>query len=360
MTEIWTSAWNATASEIEEQAEQAEAAGFDGMFITDSQNLWLECWVALAVAAKATSRLKLGTGVTNPVTRHPAVTADAALSLQEISKGRFVLGIGRGDSSLAYLGYGPAPLPQFAAYLRLLQGYVRGEQVGFESGAGGGLPGLDTLGYARVPAASRIRWLPGTQPKVPVDVAGSGPRVIRMAAELADGVIFGVGADAGRLAALLDYVRTVREEAGLGHEPFTRSAMLTVVAHPDRDIARRLAAGGVANSSRWSVLQAGPDLMGLDARTRAGFEATRACYDMTRHGEVGTSHAAAVSDDLVDRFGIAGPPEYCVERLLQVQKLGFDRLVFHLRVRGASPAEQETTTRLMLEEVLPNLRASSR
>ena len=358
MTEFWTSAWNATAGEIEQQAEQAETAGFDGMFVTDSQNLWLECWVALTVAAKATSRLKLGTGVTNPVTRHAAVSADAALSLQEVSGGRFVLGIGRGDSSLAYLGYGPAPLARFAAYLRRLQGYLRGEEVGFDPADAAGLPGLGTLGYARVPDASRIRWLPGTQPKVPVHVAGSGPRVLRAAAELADGVTLGVGADTGRLASMLEYVLAACEEAGLGSEPFSRSARLTVVAHPDRDVARRLAAGGVAQSGRWSVMQAGPEVMGVDSATRASFEATRTSYDMTRHGEIGTSHAAAVSDDLAERFAIAGPPDYCVERLLRVAGLGFDRLVFSTRIRGADPAEQDVTTRFLLREVLPVLRAS--
>ncbi len=88
MTELWTWGWNATAGEIAEQAEQAEAAGFDGLFMTDSQNLWLECWVVLTVVAKATSRLKLGPGVTNPITRHPSVTANAAASLQEVSGGR--------------------------------------------------------------------------------------------------------------------------------------------------------------------------------------------------------------------------------------------------------------------------------
>lgn len=358
MTEIWASVWNANAAEIERQAVQCEAAGFDGMFITDSQNLWLECWVALTVAAKATSRLKLGTGVTNPVTRHPAVTAGAAASLQEVSGGRVVLGIGRGDSSLAYLGYGPAPLSRFADYLRKLQAYLRGDEVEFEREDDSGLPGLDTLGYARQPDSSRIRWLPGTQPKVPVDVAGSGPKVVRLAAGIADGVTFGVGAEPGRLTSMLEHVRDACRAAGRELEPFTTSAMLTVVPHPDRDVARRLAAGGVALSSRWSVMQGTAGTADVDSRTRAEFEASRASYDMVRHGETGTSHAAAVSQDLIDRYGIAGPPDYCVERLRQVAELGLDRLMFHSRVRGASPAEQEITTKLLLEEVIPRLRAS--
>jgi 5,10-methylenetetrahydromethanopterin reductase len=358
VTEIWASVWNANAAEIEQQAGLCEAAGFDGMFITDSQNLWLECWVALTVAAKATSRIKLGTGVTNPVTRHPAVTADAAASLQEVSGGRMVLGIGRGDSSLAYLGYGPAPLPRFAAYLRQLQAYLRGEDVEFGPDDDTGLPGLGSLGYARQPESSRIRWLPGTQPKVPVDVAGSGPKVVKLATELADGVTFGVGADPGRLTVMRDTALEARRAAGRQDEPFTTSAMVTVVPHPDPDVARRLAAGGVALSSRWSVMQGQAGVSDVDAATRGEFEASRSSYDMVRHGETGTSQAAAVSDSLIDRYGIAGTPDYCVERLRQLGKLGIDRLMFHSRVRGASPDEQEITTRLLLEEVVPALRAA--
>jgi 5,10-methylenetetrahydromethanopterin reductase len=358
MTEIWASVWNANAAEIERQAEQCEAAGFDGMYITDSQNLWLECWVALTVAAKATSRLKLGTGVTNPVTRHPAVTADAAASLQEVSGGRVVLGIGRGDSSLAYLGYGPAPLPRFAVYLRQLQSYLRGEEVEFGSWEDPGLPDVGTLGYPRRPESSRIRWLPGTAPKVPVEVAGSGPKVMGLAAALADGVMFGVGADPGRLASVLRTVADARQDAGLLQEPFTTSALLTVVPHPDPAVARRLAAGGVALSSRWSVMQKGAGAADVDPGTRAEFEAARSSYDMVRHGETGTSQAAVLSDALIDRHGIAGRPDHCIERLRQVQALGLDRLVVNTRIRGASPAEQEVTTKLLLSEIVPGLRAS--
>jgi len=204
MTEIWTSAWNARVEEIAQQAHQAEDAGFDGMFITDSQNLWMECWVALTVAATETERLKLGTAVTNPVTRHAAVTADAAASLQEVSKGRVLLGIGRGDSALAYLGHAPASLPRFARYL------------------------------------------------------------------------------------------------------------------------------------------------------------ARTSYDMTRHGETHSSHAASMNDELVDRFGIAGPPDHCIERLRGLMSLGLHRIVFNTRIRGATEEEKADVTHLMLNEVLPNVSGRAR
>ena len=91
-------------------AQRAEADGFDGWFVVDSQNLAGDCYVALAQAAAATERIQLGTGVTNPFTRHPAVTASAIASVHAASGGRAVLGIGRGDSALAHLGLAPAPV----------------------------------------------------------------------------------------------------------------------------------------------------------------------------------------------------------------------------------------------------------
>jgi 5,10-methylenetetrahydromethanopterin reductase len=133
------------------RAEQVERAGFDGLTIVDSQNLAADCYVELALAAKVTSRLLLGTGVTNPFTRHPAVTATAIATVQAESDGRAMLGIGRGDSALAHIGYAPASVPVFERYLRRVQGYLRGEEVLFESDGD-----LDRLGLAGqpLPAAS--------------------------------------------------------------------------------------------------------------------------------------------------------------------------------------------------------------
>jgi 5,10-methylenetetrahydromethanopterin reductase len=310
--------------------------------------------VALAVAARVTSWLKLGTLVTNPITRHPAVTASAAATLQEVSCGRVVLGVGRGDSALAYLGYGPMPLAGFATYLERLQAYLRGEEVAFDPSDGAGLPGLVSLGYASVPTASRIRWLPGSQPKVPVDVAGSGPKLIALAARLADGVTFAVGADLERLGAMLAGARSARQAAGLPLTAFSAAALLNVAVHPDRDVARRMIAGPVASMARWSVMQSRGTTI-PDERTRAELLAARAAYDMTRHMESGTSHAAAVSTEFVDRFGIAGPPDECVERIRAVRQLGFDRLVLPGQLAGSDPTS-ELSRNLLVDEVLPAIR----
>ena len=97
-------------------AKRVEEAGWHGIGFFDSQNLGGDTYVSMALAASATERIELSTDVTNPLTRHPSVTAGAIASVQEASEGRAVLGIGRGDSALAFVGHAPV----YSSYLREL------------------------------------------------------------------------------------------------------------------------------------------------------------------------------------------------------------------------------------------------
>jgi 5,10-methylenetetrahydromethanopterin reductase len=197
MTEVWATGISLPGVAVR-MAQRAEADGFDGWFVVDSQNLAGDCYVALAHAAAATERIRLGTGVTNPFTRHPAVTASAIASVHAASGGRAVLGIGRGDSALAHLGLAPAPVALFERYLAQVQAYLRGEEVAFDDLGSDAVAEVGSLGLAGGPTASRLHWLPPDLPKVPVTVAATGPKVIDAAAQLADRVTFALGAEHGR------------------------------------------------------------------------------------------------------------------------------------------------------------------
>src|SRR5262245_12584721 len=111
------------------QAEAAEREGWDGVTLTDSQNLCADPFVAVTRAAAATTTLQFATGVTNAFTRHPAALATVAASVQEASDGRFVLGIGRGDTALFHLGLPPMPVDRFTALAADLQTYLAGGVV---------------------------------------------------------------------------------------------------------------------------------------------------------------------------------------------------------------------------------------
>src|SRR3546814_1785945 len=97
----------------------------------DSQCLSADPYAQMGVWACSTERLKLSTGVTNPLTRNLAVTAGAAATIHAISGGRAVLGIGRGDSALAWLGHAPVSVMHFGEALRQLQVLLSGGEIPF-------------------------------------------------------------------------------------------------------------------------------------------------------------------------------------------------------------------------------------
>ena len=325
------------------QAERLEQQGWTGMLMVDSQNLVGDCFVGLAMAAKVTSRLKLDTGVTNPWTRHPAVMASAIATVQAESDGRAVLGIGRGDSALAHLGYAPAPVGRFRRFLEALQGYLRGEDVAFADDGN-----VDALGLAGTPPTSRIHWIRSDMPKVPVDVAATGPKVIAVGAEVADRVTFAVGADPERVAWAIETAKATNP-GGADY-----GCYVNCVTDPDPALARELGEGGLASFARFSVMHgtvAGP----AGEAERQVFERLHSAYDMRVHTHARTPQAAALTPEFADRFGVFGPPDYCVARLRELLDLGITRLVIIGTSLGADRERARVANDRFSAEVLPAL-----
>jgi 5,10-methylenetetrahydromethanopterin reductase len=287
-------------------ARMAESLGFDSLVFADTQNLAPEPWGQLMLAARDTERIELGTGVTNPGTRDVAVTASAALALQVESRGRAVCGVGRGDSSLAKIGREPVPVAEFDAFLRRLQGYLRGETVDRD-----GTP-------------SRLEWLEDAGvAKVPVEVAATGRRVIEVAARHADRIVFAVGADEERLARSMETARRAARAAGRDPDTIALGAWVNAVIHPDPVAARAAARGGLSVFAHFSGFEGmKPEAMAPGLREAALHLRER--YDMAGHGLASSGHASALDDDFVDRFGIVGPVETALPRFERLAALGLD------------------------------------
>jgi 5,10-methylenetetrahydromethanopterin reductase len=331
-------------------AARAEADGWDGMMVVDSQNLSGDAFVALALAARETSILHLGTGVTNPATRHPAATAAAIASVHVASRGRAHLGVGRGDSSLAHLGLAPVAPADLEAFVRVTRAYLRGEPVTFAELAQfsrSGLRHVDTLGLADGPSDSRLHWLPDDLSPVPVEVVATGPKVLGIASRSADRVLLAVGADTDRVTAAVERARAAGATS-LG-------AFVNVVAHPDQVVARRLAAGGLSTFARFSAMD-GQVRTPIDAESEKVLHDVHDAYDMGRHTRAGSPQADRLTGEFIDRFGVVGPPEVCIERLRALAALGIDRFVVVGPSRDADRDEATLATRLFAAEVLPALR----
>jgi 5,10-methylenetetrahydromethanopterin reductase len=353
--EIWTSGV-ASPRGIIRVARELEAAGWDGLVVVDSQNLSGDPYVALAMAATVTERIGLGPGVTNSVTRTAAVTAASIASVQRVSEGRAVMGIGRGDSALAHIGRAPGRVAQFERYLRHLQAYLKGESVPFDDIVDIPpeiAPPMSELQLADAPADSRIDWIAGTD-KVPVEVAASGPRVIEVGARHADRLMFTLGADVERIAWGIEHARKARRDAGLDLEGIAFGAYINAACHPDLDTARDLVRGGLTTFARFSVMHgtaSGP----LDEDNRAVLQELRSAYDMRKHTQGDSRQAGVLTPGFIDRFAIVGPPEVCIERLQSLEALGLDKVIVSGGRRGADPEAAKVAQGLMEQEVLPAL-----
>ena len=328
--EVWLHSFS-FARRVAAHARDVERWGFDGMLLADSQNLNADIWVELGLAAAATERIKLGPGVTNPVTRHPAVTASAAATLQAETGGRAVLGLGRGDSALTQIGRRPVPVDELERALVAVQGYLRGEEVELDG------------------ARSRIAWIAGeAMAKVPIHVAATGPHVIEVAARHADGIDLTVGAEEERLSWAIETARST----GSGRPSI--GAFVNVAVHPDRAVARDLVRGSVAILARFGT--EGPPATGLSEVTRRGIDELAAAYDESAHGQAAAPAARSLEDEFVDRFAVVGTADEVVARLSALAGLGVERLIVVPGSLDADPEAVAAANERFAAEVLPALR----
>jgi 5,10-methylenetetrahydromethanopterin reductase len=335
---------------------EAEAAGWDGVTTPESPKASPDPFVNIALAARETSTLKFSPGVAIPAPRIAISMATAAATVQDISAGRFVLKLGRGDSGQAHLGMAPAPLPFFERYVSRLQRYLRLERVEHDlsmDGVGGQIPPVQRLGMVDYPETSRLAWVSRDLPKVPLMLAASGPKMMRLAARLADGVVLAVGAEPNRIAKAIETVRTERVRVGLDPLDFTIFAYISVVPDHDRAAARQLVSGNVASFARFTAMH-GTVTGDVSDGDRTVYQRLHDSYTMRGHMRHGSPQSTHLTDDFIDRFAVVGPADECVDRIVQLARLGVDR--FGVLQVGFGAEGADRVRERVAREVLPRVR----
>lgn len=270
-------------------AQLAEEVGFESIWLVDTQMICRELYVTLAACAVATSSLKLASGVTVPITRHPSVTAAGLATLQELSDGRALGGISSGHSALRNIGEKPVRIAELVDYVASVRGLLDGESVQFESGSEGALT-----------------WLP--EPSgVPLHVAATGPRLTRAAAGMADGVVLLQGAAPDLVGGALDLVDQGLADVGRSDTETTVWVYVGLDDDPTRaydQVRARVAA----------VLRMA-DPASFEGEDREVVTRVHDEYDMFAHADSMPEHAALVPEHLLDRYAIAGTPEVVRARI---------------------------------------------
>lgn len=290
--------------------QAAEAAGFRYVWFGDSHVIWQEVTPYLTLAAMHSDTLHIGPLVANPLTRHPTVMASSIATLNEVSNGRAILGLGRGDSAVRTLGLAPMPVASFRRASQQMQALCRGETVELNG----------TLVC--------FPWL--TRP-VPLFMAAYGPRVLRIAGEMADGVILQI-ADPSVVAWSLDYVRQGAAQAERDCPPkdIVVAAPSYISDDPSHILTRVRGFPAVVSNHVRDLLRRYPGTE-LPAALLQDIEVIQA-YDYQHHGQPDAPHAQAVSYDLAARFTIVGTIAECRDRIAQLAACGVTQICLYLNV----------------------------
>ncbi len=297
-------------------AKLSEELGFSHIWIGDSHLIWREAYVNMAAAALNTSKVKIGTGVTNPLTRHPSVVASAYATLEEFAPGRMIVGIGLGDSSVETMGMKPARLAYFEKTIDQMRALLAGEEVELESG--------------------KIHLKHPCQEKIPIYIAASGPKMLELAGRVADGVIILVGIDPAYLRQAKDKIQVGARASGRDLKNL-HLVLWVPCAVSDKSPAKDAVKAHVAR------VVAHPLPYVLDEKEQKVLAEIRKTYDYYHHMEQEANHAGVIPDWLVDKFAIAGTASECRSKVEELRQSGIDQIA--IIPYGAPGEDREDTLR---------------
>ena len=319
------------SSRFLELIRHAEANGFQYGWTYDSHVLWQESFPLLTLAVQATSKMKFGHCVTNPGTREPTVLASGYATLHDISNGRMVMGIGRGDSAVRYIGDKPVRIAEFERRCGMIKEFMNGREVEWNE------------------KPLKLAWVRPELPEIQMWVAGYGPKALAVAGRVGDGVIIQL-ADPVIIKWIMDTARESAAEAG--RDPSALKCIVCAPSHITDDIADareqvRWFPAMVSNHVKDLIERYGTD-GSVVPHALTDYVEKRKFYDYDEHSRVGAKHGEFVTDEICDRFSVLGDVGQISEKLRELESIGVDHYSIYLMTHN-----QEATLEAYGREIIP-------
>ena len=293
-------------SDLKRYGQIAEGAGYESLWVTE-RYFHEETFSLLGFLAAATDKIKLGLGVANPYTRNAALLAMASATLDRISGGRFLLGLGRSDKHVIQgrmgIPYGD-PLATLHSMVITVRDLVSGERV----------TSNEPIGKLR---DARLAIDP-VQDHLPIYLAAIGPKALRLAGEVADGVLLNTYSPPGYVRYAVREVREAAERAGRDPNSVDIACMLPVGLSDDVQSIRP------GQKQRLVRLLAEP-LVGELLLDKGGFDPSilgplrASAEEQDSEGGI-----ALITDEMVESFFVVGPAGRCKERIAEYRDAGVD------------------------------------
>jgi probable F420-dependent oxidoreductase len=290
---------------------RAEELGFSHGWTFDSHVLWQEPYVIYPRILERTQRMMIGPMVTNPATRDWTVIASLHATLNEQFGNRTICGIGRGDSAVRVQGRPPTTLARLEESIHVIRELAEGRSVELHG------------------TTVRIPWI-ADGAKLPVWMAGYGPKALDLVGRAADGFILQL-ADPYLVEWTVKTVRAAAEAAG--RDPAAITVCVAAPAYVGDDLGHardqcRWFGGMVGNHVADLVTRYGETSAAVPAAL-TGYIKGREGYDYSHHGRADNRSTDFVPDEVVERFCLLGPPSAQLERLAELKELGVDQFAIY-------------------------------
>jgi alkanesulfonate monooxygenase SsuD/methylene tetrahydromethanopterin reductase-like flavin-dependent oxidoreductase (luciferase family) len=298
-------------------AKLAEDVGFKFLGLIDSPYNFMDVYPVLTAIALGTEKIQLGPYVTNPLTRHPSVTASTMATLNVMSEGRAFLGFGRGDSAVKMLGWVPAKWKVYEEAVRNIRAWTNGDPVEVEG----------------APAPIVMPWAKDL-PKVPIDLGVFGPRGCRTAGQYGD-IATTECAELGGVKWFHDMCQEEAVKAGREGVPFE----VSIATHVSNDIAKAREMcrwePEIITNVLWQLIRTYgvdelPPTLVKDFEWLAEIDDWWGEHDWSTHAQHSESHKKIVSDEVVDRWCVCGSAQNCIDKLREMENIGVTRFCAYL------------------------------
>jgi len=303
--------------QLVELVKQVEAAGFDAVWMPDSQLVMSEAYVSLAVFGLETKKVKLGCCATNPFTRDPTVIASAISTINILSQGRAEIAFGAGETGSRPLGYPYASTKLLEKVIEEVRLLTQGKSIPRN-------PGWHGNGVVR---------LAHTGGKIPIYLACTGPKMLQLAGRICDGVILNVGVAREAIMYGLELVYAGAESKGRDKRDIKIGCEINFCLSEDKRLATNLVkpyARMFATNPSYAKLL---DTLGLSPRAIFQGQEYRSYGDLAHLGDVATpdqiiEEGRHTPDEIARLFSIAGTVEDFLRKIRDLEQLGIDFLVF--------------------------------
>ena len=297
-----------TIRDAVERAKRAEELGFEAIFFADSQMNNVDPYQVMAMCAVNTKKIRFGTAVTNMVYRDPTITANSFATLNEISEGRAIIGMGTGDGPVYSLGRTATKLVDFEKGLRLIRDLLHDR-------------GVD-VPKSKERAGGNVKLKAGKRP-VPVYISAEGPKTLAVAGRTCDGVILGTGFDKQVTDWARRQIAAGAKEEGRSLEDIDIMPAGMIVVDDDGDLARRRVRSRMANRAHHNfrfTMETVPE------GEAAGVKRFMDNFDISKPIEERID-PNFVTDYLLERFTIAGTPAECIAKAKRLEADGIQRVL---------------------------------